>query len=74
MSDSIPKAQNSKVLLSATDSELAIYNQLNDSKSKNELVELLGLPIQEISVTITMMELKGLVIEELGLISRNPNI
>ncbi len=74
MAESIPKAQNSHILASATDSELEIYNLLTDNLSKNEISEKLDIPVQTLGITLSMMELKGLILEEFGLVRRNPNL
>jgi DNA processing protein len=50
--------------------EKAIYTILKDPCSKNQLSEFLGLSISEISIALSLMELKGVAKEESGIVSR----
>ena len=53
-----------------TDEELAILELLTDPLPRDELVRLIDRPVHETNATLSLMELKGLVKEELGEISR----
>lgn len=53
-----------------TEKELFILRALHEPKSRDDLVSELSLPIYEINITLSMLEIKGAVKEDQGLIRR----
>jgi DNA processing protein len=51
--------------------EKTILNLLSSPMSKNELIDSLDLPLAQINSTLSVLEIKGLIKEELGEIRRN---
>jgi len=51
-----------------TDDEMKVIETLASPLSRDELVESLEMPINEINILLSMMEIKGLIVEEIGVI------
>ena len=66
--EQIPEKQESRKSISASTEEKKLLNYLNqEPKHIDEICNLSGLPIQTVSATLTMMELKGLVTQVGGM-------
>ncbi|MBP6912492.1 MAG: DNA-processing protein DprA [Candidatus Pacebacteria bacterium] len=61
---------NNKNDLNLTAEEQAVYTMLREPIERDELIAKLGIPIGEAQSLLTMMEIKGLIEEEIGLIRR----
>ena len=48
--------------------ELRVFDIIASPVSRDELIESLGLPISEANVLLSLMEIKGLIVEELGVV------
>lgn len=53
-----------------TDKEQAVYEILSEPKTKTAIAEEVGMPTQVLQVALAGLEMKGLVIEMLGLVQR----
>ncbi len=65
-----PTQQRLDAILDCTPAEKAILEVLIEPTERDELCRKLGKPIHEVNMTITIMELKGLIKEEYGEIRR----
>jgi DNA processing protein len=60
--EQIPEKQSTRKMISASPEEKKLLDQLTqEPRHIDEICQLSGLPIQSVSATLTMMELKGLV-------------
>lgn len=57
-------------ILDLSPEEQAVYTILNEPLERDELIERLGMPINEAQSLLTMMEIKSLISEEFGLIKK----
>lgn len=48
--------------------ELSVFEITHSPVSRDELIETLGLPVTEANVLLSTMEIKGLIVEELGVV------
>lgn len=51
-----------------SDEEMRVIEALGNPLSRDELIEALGLPITEANILLSTMEIKGLIVEELGVV------
>ena len=51
-----------------SDDEKRVFDIIASPVSRDELIESLELPISEVNVLLSMMEIKGLIVEELGVV------
>ena len=51
-----------------SDDEMRVIDALASPVSRNELIEALELPITEANILLSTMEIKGLIVEELGVV------
>ncbi len=65
-----PTQQRLDAILECTPGEKAVLEALIEPTERDELCRKLGKPIHEVNMTITIMELKGLIKEEYGEIRR----
>jgi DNA processing protein len=66
--DLTPRAQRTIMRADVSDAERKIFEALASPMSRDELLDTLNLPISEANILLSMMEIKGLIIEELGVV------
>lgn len=52
----------------ATEEELSIIKLLEEPKERDELIRRCGLPTHEINTILTVMEIKGIIVERMGML------
>ncbi len=70
MAEFVPFVPDSERLRDATDLELKVLELLREPKTRNDIARSLDQPISEIGITVSVMELKGYIVEELGEVRR----
>ncbi len=66
--DLVPRERREILRGDVTDDEMLVLDIIASPVSRDELLDLLGLPISEANILLSMMEIKGLIVEELGVI------
>jgi DNA processing protein len=64
------ESQKELPLENFTEKELYILRALREPKSRDELVSELGIPVHELNVTLSMLEIKGVIKEESGYVKK----
>jgi DNA processing protein len=63
-----PREKRQILRSDVTADEMRILDALANPIPRDELLEVLELPISEANILLSMMEIKGLIVEELGVI------
>lgn len=66
--DLAPREKRELLRADVSDEERAIFEILASPMSRDELLEQLDLPVSEANILLSMMEIKGLIVEELGVV------
>ena len=64
----VPRERREILRGDVTDDEMRVLEILASPVSRDELLDSIGLPISEANILLSMMEIKGLVVEELGVV------
>jgi DNA processing protein len=64
----VPREKREILRGDVTDDEMRILEILASPVSRDELIDSIGLPISEANILLSMMEIKGLIVEELGVL------
>lgn len=66
--DFVPREKREILRGDVTDDEMLVLDIIASPVSRDELLDSLGLPISEANILLSMMEIKGLIVEELGVV------
>ena len=66
--DLVPREARQILRGDVTDDEMRVLETLTSPVSRDELLSSLELPISEANILLSMMEIKGLIVEELGVV------
>ncbi len=64
----VPRERREILRGDVTDDEMRVLEILASPVSRDELIDSLGLPVSEANILLSMMEIKGLIVEELGVV------
>jgi DNA processing protein len=64
----VPRERREILRGDVTDDEMHVLEILASPVSRDELLDSTGLPISEANILLSMMEIKGLIVEELGVV------
>ena len=64
----VPRERREILRGDVTDEEMLVLEILASPVSRDELIDLMGMAISEANILLSMMEIKGLIVEELGVI------
>jgi DNA processing protein len=71
LEDSAPENEKYK---RCSEEELSVLKLLDYAKSRDDLLASSGLPISKLQIVLSMLEIRGLIIEEYGLIRKTNSI
>jgi DNA processing protein len=64
----VPREKREILRGDVTEDEMRVLEILASPVSRDELLDSMGLPISEANILLSMMEIKGLIVEELGVV------